>query len=407
MINESHAASIKHFSRAVAAAVIAFLFIICAFATNAFAGMTNEYNVVINDNGTESTITTKETEPIEILNEANIILGSNDRLNIAGFKAGEGGSIVIDRLNTVYVKQNDIIGTYEVYADTVGDVFAELNIDTEGCKVNYSNEKAVENGMVITVESPFGVYLNADGNTLNISASSGTVSDVISLAGIVLGENDYVEPSLDTAVESGMVINVFRVEVKTITQNEEIDYDTKTKTDSSLEIGTVETETAGVEGEKAVEYEVTYVNGEETSRKEISSKVIKNPVTEVKLVGSKAGNIEPNGVQSASGYSLGQTLSGKYTHYCSCVKCCGKSNGVTASGKVVYTGMANPYYVACNWLPLGSVISVDGAYYTVVDRGGSKLSSSGRIDIYTPEGHSAALRKGTGKCSITIIRLGW
>ena len=69
--------------------------------------------------------------------------------------------------------------------------------------------------------------------------------------------------------------------------------------------------------------------------------------------------------------------------------------------------MPNPYYVACNWLPLGSVISVNGTNYTVVDRGGSKLSKTGRIDIYTPEGHAAALRGGTGSCDITIVRFGW
>ena len=39
--------------------------------------------------------------------------------------------------------------------------------------------------------------------------------------------------------------------------------------------------------------------------------------------------------------------------------------------------------------------------------GGSGLSSVGRIDIYTPEGHAAALRGGTGSCTIEIVRLGW
>ena len=69
--------------------------------------------------------------------------------------------------------------------------------------------------------------------------------------------------------------------------------------------------------------------------------------------------------------------------------------------------MANPYYVACNWLPLGSVIDIDGTLYTVVDRGGSGLSKKGRVDIYTPEGHAAALKGGAGGCTITIVRLGW
>lgn len=407
MINESSVVSFKRVSRLASATVIAFVLIVCIFTATAFAGVTGEYDVVINDNGKEYTVTTEETQPIEILNEANITLGANDKLNIAGFEAGEGGVITIDRLNTVYIKYDEIITDYNVYADTVAEVFAEIGISTENCQIDYSLSAPVENGMIINVAGAKTVILNADSTSSSISAIGSTVADVISLAGISLDGDDYVEPSLDTAIEDGMEITVFRVTVKTETRKETIKFSTETKQNSDMDTGTSEIEVAGQNGEKQVEYRVTYINGRETSKEELSSTVTKEPVTEVKVVGTKQGSVEPNGVQSANGYSVGQTIKGKYTHYCSCAKCCGKSNGVTASGKKVYTGMPNPYYVACNWLPLGSVISVNGTNYTVVDRGGSGLSSGGRIDIYTPEGHQAAIRGGTGSCSITIIRLGW
>lgn len=407
MINESSVVSFKRVSRLASATVIAFVLIVCIFTATAFAGVTGEYDVVINDNGKEYTVTTEETQPIEILNEANITLGANDKLNIAGFTAGEGGIIVVDRLNTVYIKYDEIITAYNVYADTVAEAFSEIGVNTENCQIDYSLSAPVENGMIINVAGAKTVILNADSTSSSISAIGSTVADVISLAGISLDGDDYVEPSLDTAIEDGMEITVYRVTVKTETRKETIKFSTETKQNSDMDTGTSEIEVAGQNGEKQVEYRVTYINGRETSKEELSSTVTKEPVTEVKVVGTKQGSVEPNGVQSANGYSVGQTIKGKYTHYCSCAKCCGKSNGVTASGKKVYTGMPNPYYVACNWLPLGSVISVNGTNYTVVDRGGSGLSSGGRIDIYTPEGHQAAIRGGTGSCSITIIRLGW
>lgn len=407
MINESSVVSFKRVSRLASATVIAFVLIVCIFTATAFAGVTGEYDVVINDNGKEYTVTTEETQPIEILNEANITLGANDKLNIAGFTAGEGGIIVVDRLNTVYIKYDEIITAYNVYADTVAEAFSEIGVNTENCQIDYSPSARVENGMIINVAGAKTVILNADSTSSTISAIGSTVADVISLAGISLDGDDYVEPALDTAIEDGMEITVYRVTVKTETRKETIKFSTETKQNSDMDTGTSEIEVAGQNGEKQVEYKVTYINGRETSKEELSSTVTKEPVTEVKVVGTKQGSVEPNGVQSANGYSVGQTIKGKYTHYCSCAKCCGKSNGVTASGKKVYTGMPNPYYVACNWLPLGSVISVNGTNYTVVDRGGSGLSSGGRIDIYTPEGHQAAIRGGTGSCSITIIRLGW
>lgn len=407
MINESSVASVKHLSRALAATVIAFVIVVLAFASTAFAGMVSEYNVTIDDNGNRYTITTDETEPLEILNKANIVLGSNDKLSIADFTEGRGGVIVIDRLNTIHVQLNDIIKAFDVYANTVGDALKEAGIDTQGCIVNYSSDAAVENGMVITVQSTEAVVVNADGESVSVSALKGTVSELLSVCGITLGEKDYTEPSEDTVIENGMEINVFRVEIKTVTENETVEYETIETEDDSLDRGTTEIETEGVNGEKAVTYEITFVNGEEESRNEIASKLIKEPVSEVKKVGTKPVAVAPNGVESANGYYVGQTINGKYTHYCACVKCCGKSNGITSSGKRVQNGMADPYYVACNWLPLGSVIEVNGETYTVVDHGGGGLSKSGRIDIYTPEGHSAAIRKGTGKCTITIVRLGW
>lgn len=88
---------------------------------------------------------------------------------------------------------------------------------------------------------------------------------------------------------------------------------------------------------------------------------------------------------------MGQSISGRYTHYCACAVCNGNSRGITTSGRRIYNGMSNPHYVACNWLPLGSVISVNGTNYTVVDRGGSGLSSQGRIDIFTLEGTQPAI----------------
>lgn len=407
MINESKVASMKHMSRAIVATVIAFVIITCVFATNAFAGMASEYNVVINDDGNEYTITTDEKEPIEILNDANITLGANDKLNISSFEEGVGGTIIIDRLNVINVKSGSTISTYEVYANSVGEAFAEIGIDTTDCEMNYTNNAPVVNGMVIEVNFPNAVTINADGNSLMISTSHITVKEALSLAGITLGENDYTEPSADEVVENEMVIEVFRVETKTVTVNEDISYSTTKKEDSSLDRGTSKVETEGQNGEKTVTYEITYINGEESSRNELSSKTIKAPVNKVELVGTKPVAVAPNGVQSKNGYHVGQVINGRYTHYCACAKCCGKANGITASGLKVYNGMENPYYIACNWLPLGSVVEVDGVEYTVVDRGGSGLSKQGRIDIYTPEGHAACYKKGTGNCSITIVRLGW
>lgn len=90
-------------------------------------------------------------------------------------------------------------------------------------------------------------------------------------------------------------------------------------------------------------------------------------------------------------------ITGDITYFCVCLKCCGKLDGITASGMVIKNGMENPYIASCNWLPFGTVIKIDGVEYTIMDRGGRSLDKVGRIDIFVPEGHEAALELGRDK----------
>lgn len=414
MINLSNAKGLKGVSRAVLTAVVTFVLAIAIFATTAFAGLATQYNVeIVVDSNDAIVITTNETEPIEILSQANITLADSDKLDISGFRSGEGGTIKIDKLNNINVEFDGVINTYSVYEDTVGEALDNLGIElSENSKMNYELTDAVKDGMVITIKSAKSVTLTADGKSAKYAIYQGTVTDLLELAQITLGKDDYTEPSLDTELEANMKVTVYRVEYKTVTETEEVNFKTTTVKKSSMNEGTQKVVTQGVNGEDQVSYEVKYVNGKEESRTETERTTVKKPVNKVVNVGTKkvssssSSTVKSNGVTSKNGYTVGQKISGRYTHYCACASC-GSGSGVTASGKKVYNGMANPYYVACNWLPMGSVIRVNGTNYTVVDRGGSGLSTVGRIDIFTPEGHAACYRYGTGRCSIEIVRLGW
>lgn len=404
MTNQSDVVSMRGSVRAILTTVIALLLVVSIFATTAFAATRNEYEVKIIDNGTEITITTNETEPIEILNQANFALAANDKLDISAFQQGEGGTIVINRLNVINVEFDNAIHTYSVYSSTVGDALNEIGITvSENDQLNYALADQIESGMVITIQPAMSVSLTVDGVTTNYAVLNGTVADLLNLAFVTLGADDYTQPSLDTPLTADMQVQVFRVYYQQETRTETIQYSTTRVDDDSLNKGQTKVVTAGVNGSAQVTYNVKYVNGVVAEQQKINTVVTQQPVNEVVNVGT---TVASNGVSSQNGYYVGQKITGRYTHYCACSKCCGKSDGITASGIKVYNGMADPYYVACNWLPLGSVISVNGQNYTVVDRGGSGLSRTGRIDIFAG-GHQTALNKGSGSCSIEIVRIGW
>lgn len=77
------------------------------------------------------------------------------------------------------------------------------------------------------------------------------------------------------------------------------------------------------------------------------------------------------------------------TAYCACVKCCGKTDGITASGKLAKAGRT--IAADTSILPFGTEIYIEGHKYVVEDRGGAIKGK--RIDIYF-DSHDEALEYG-------------
>ena len=65
----------------------------------------------------------------------------------------------------------------------------------------------------------------------------------------------------------------------------------------------------------------------------------------------------------------------KLTAYCACSKCCGKSDGITASGKKAQSGRT---IATSKQFPFGTELYINGNTYIVEDRG----VKDGVIDIY-------------------------
>lgn len=78
------------------------------------------------------------------------------------------------------------------------------------------------------------------------------------------------------------------VETKDISTTETIPFTSSTVNDPGLAQGLTEVRTAGVNGMRTITHEVTYTNGLETSRKEVSNSITTQPVNEVAAKGTKA-----------------------------------------------------------------------------------------------------------------------
>lgn len=330
MINQSNAGGLKGLSRAVLTAVIAFIVAIGIFATTAFAGLVSQYNVEIQIDNDSFVVTTNETEPIEILSQANITLADSDKLDISAFTGSEGSVIRIDKLNNVNIEFDGAINSYSVYADTVGEALNELGISSDDkLKANYELTDSIKDGMVITLQSAKSVTLTVDNTSTKHTVYQGTVNDLLTLAGISLGADDYTEPSLNTELKDNMAVTVYRVEYKTVEKKENISFKTRKQNDSSMNIGTEKILTKGVNGVDEVSYVFKYVNGKEEGKTELSRKTVKKPVNQVVNVGTKA---------KSTGVSDNITLQYSARYNVS-------SNPLTSfKGVVYYNGHRETYY---------------------------------------------------------------
>ena len=164
----------------------------------------------------------------------------------------------------------------------------------------------------------------------------------------------------------------------------------------------------GVDGLKEVTYKVKIQNDVEIARKEISSVIIKEPVNKIvevrtiQVTSRSTVNRTSNPALTAS-TTLAKSVEGitptvksfNTSAYCSCAKCCGKTNGITASGAKAtawYTLAAGKGY------KMGTVIYIpaladkpNGGWFVVQDRGGA--ISNSKLDVYMGS-HSQALQYG-------------
>ena len=168
------------------------------------------------------------------------------------------------------------------------------------------------------------------------------------------------------------------------TETEAVPYEKVKENSDELELGESKIGTEGKDGEKAVVRKVKYIDGERDSSEIIAEKIIRKPVDEVTLVGTKgagstggAGTFtDENGVEVSYKYKL----TGSGTAYTAA------PGAATSTGAAVYEGgvAVNP-----SLIPYGSklyIVSTDGSrtygYATAVDTGGALMDGSAIVDCF-------------------------
>lgn len=378
-------------------ALIIILAIMCA--GTAFAASPSTYNVDIYDGSEITRVSTFKSNPQAIVNQAGIVTTNDDVLNLDGFTVGQDSVIVLYRAADITFTDLQGNVTNEKFAGTVADFLSAKGVVlSEDILVNLPEKTVLQNSMNVKLQTAYNVSLTADGATTELKTGDGTVSDAVTKAGITLGENDEVSPSLETELYDGIQITVYRVEYVERTAQEAIKYTTQTVKSDELYLGNSRVTQKGVNGSKTVVYSDKIVDGQLASSSVVSETVTKEAVPQIKTVGTK----EKPAVTVAALKNGGTPIS-ELTPPSSLTL----ENGVPTSYKRVVTGKAAAYsasagaktasgrtvkpgYIAVdpNQFPYGTelyIVSTDGIVYgycIAADTGGFVKKGKFTVDLF-------------------------
>ena len=261
---------------------------------------------------------------------------------------------------------------------------------------------------------------------ISVMAVSTDLSDILSENNIILNEDQKTIPDLESEIASGDTIkitdksynevqiakiseegietsldqlleNYAPITEKIVVEQVVIPYETITKNTTGTSTDTTnKVVQEGKDGLKEVTYKVKYQNDVEIEKSVISEVVVQEPVDKIVQVQKKVTSRSSTLPRVSSTSTTGGTVY-KITAYCPCSKCCGKTNGRTASGT---TATAGRTVAASSKFAFGTKLNIGGHVYTVEDRGGA--INGNKIDIFV-NSHAEALAWGVRYLNVSVV----
>lgn len=299
----------------------------------------------------------------------------------------------------------------ETIQTVLNELKAPFETGAENERVEFVSNVEIRNGLfapsdMIDIHALRQLFAGATDPQYYTIEEDDYLSDIVEKTGVSRKMLYYLNPDLDeTRLIPGHKLVISEPDVylgvkvvRTISYTESISYTTKRIASDDLYLNQTKVKVSGEKGERAITAEVTYIDGEKTETRILSSKVTKKPVTRELYVGTKkyptsfsslAGTspfIHPLGrgciITSYMGDGRGHkgmdlTWSGAY----------GRPIYASAGGTVIYSGWDGAY---------GKVVRIrhSSGFVTVYSHNSENLVSVGE---YVAQGQQIARIGSTGR----------
>lgn len=249
--------------------------------------------ITVHDRGTTSTFLSTESTVEAVLLDGEIAIEPHDVVEPALSEelVGDEYSINVYRSRTVVVVDGPIKSKIVTAQQTPRLIAQAAEVDLfpedEVSLIRSTNVLETGGSLQAVVDRATSFSFDLYGETTTARTQAETVGAMLDEKGILLGEQDRVQPSEGTILTSETEVRVWREGRQTVTRAEPVAFETREIRDGDRPVGYREVRTPGVEGQQNVTYDIEIENGQEVFREQIATIVTKQPSTEVVVVGIK------------------------------------------------------------------------------------------------------------------------
>ena len=308
----------------VAAMAIVLVMLGASVHSQAFAGNSSaahKHIVTIYDDGKQVGILTDADTVGEALHEAHIDTSKQDLVEPSRDEKllAKSYQVNIYRARPIVVidgaSQTKIISPYHTakqIAEQAGIVLHDQDKAVITHSTDIVRDGAVER-MEITRAVPFTLLLY--GKQIDTYTQGKTVQDMLREKGIKLGKDDTISSPEAAPLLSGMTVAIWRNGAQTVTTEQPIDFETQSILDFNQPVGYRVVKTPGVQGKKAVSYQIVMQQGHEVSRSELQSVVISQPTKQVEVLGAGPSPMALSRSKGAQMYTDSKGVAHRETYY--------------------------------------------------------------------------------------------
>lgn len=267
--------------------------------------------VIVHADGNQLAISTQATDPAVIVQQAGVVLGPNDQVEVLRFAAPTASEVEenpslldvpsvpqelrVQRVQPLIINETLPDGSLtRVSVSTAEQTVGAALLDAgyvlyQADEVSMALTSPLTAGLEVTIERSLPVMIAVDGRLFTAHTRAQTVEALLAENGLMPGPDDYTLPALDDPIQAEQTIQLVRVTYERIEEETTIPFDTRYIPDPEMDLDELLEREVGADGIRVTQTRVRYEDGVEVARLPSDQWVSQYPQAQVVAYGT---NIE-------------------------------------------------------------------------------------------------------------------